>query len=357
MAKPPSCKIFHWRASAPARTTLNVDTTLLIEALVRQTMVLIATLATSTGSRTPLARIADQVFADLVAELKTRGLGSKLIADMFGMAMRTYHYRMARLAESATERGRSVWEAVLDHVRSHGTVLRTDVLRRFDRDDAEVVRSVLRDLVDSRLLFRAGRGDSTAYRAASDEPAEAAADSGAREQLLLVALHRFGPLGRDELARHVSLPDATLSALLQQLVREGRVLQSDTAGIPIYRHESLLIDYGDAQGWQAALFDHYQAVVSAMCAKLRSGRAQTHAADQVGGSTYHFDLWPGHPNEREVLNLLADVRARMRALCERVQAVNEELAPDTQLSPRRVVAYVGQHVVQDEEGIDDDAFS
>ena len=133
-----------------------MNTGLLIEALVRQTMVLIATLAATTGERSPLSRVADQVFANLVAELKAQGVGNKLIADMFGMALRTYHYRMARVAESATDRGRSVWEAVLGHIQQHGVLLRTDVLRRFQRDDPEVVRSVLRDLVEHPTGVAAG---------------------------------------------------------------------------------------------------------------------------------------------------------------------------------------------------------
>ena len=118
-----------------------MNTGLLIEALVRQTMVLIATLATTTDERSPLSRVADQVFANLVAELKAQGMGNKLIAGMFGMALRTYHYRMARLAESATDRGRSIWEAVLAHVQQNGVLLRTEVLRRFQRDDPEIVRA------------------------------------------------------------------------------------------------------------------------------------------------------------------------------------------------------------------------
>jgi len=332
-----------------------VNTTLLIEALVRQTMVLIATLATSAGGRAPLAGVANQVFADLVAELKSRRLGNKVIADMFGMAMRTYHYRMARLAESATERGRSVWEAVLGYVHENGTVLRTEVLRRFERDDAEVVRSVLRDLVDSRLLYRTGRGDATAYRTAVDEPAERGDDSGALRHLLLVALHRLGPIGRDELARQVPVSEPVLSVLLDQLVSEGRVQRSEDQGSLRYHHTSLLIDYGNSEGWQAALFDHYQAMVSAMCTKLRTGHARADAADHVGGSTYHFDLWPGHPLEHEVLGLLSEGRARARALCERVQQVNDELAPDNAAGSRRVIAYVGQTVLQDEEALDEDA--
>jgi DNA-binding MarR family transcriptional regulator len=332
-----------------------VNTTLLIEALVRQTMVLIATLATHTGSRTRLARVADQVFADLVGELKARGVGNKVIADMFGMAMRTYHYRMARMAESATERGRSVWEAVLQYVQDQGTALRADVLRRFERDDAEIVRGVLRDLVDSRLLFRSGRGDATAYRVAGDESVESDADEGALEQLLLVALHRAPGASLEQLANLTPLSLQRVSSLIERLVADGRVQGAATVDGVRYSVESLVIDYGDDEGWQAALFDHYQAMVSAMCTKLRSGQTRASARDYVGGSTYHFDLWQGHPLESEVLEVLADTRARVRALCERVQRINAEHAPDTLPNARRVTAYVGQTVVQDEEASDDEA--
>lgn len=261
---------------------------------------------------------------------------------------------MARLTESATERGRSVWEAVLEHIQRHGTVLRADVLRRFERDDAEIVRGVLRDLVDSRLLFRTGRGDATAYRVAGDEPGAASPDSAVVEHLLLVVLHRSGPMSCELIARDLAFGEATVTGLLEQLVAEGRVQRSDHEDGLRYSCDSLVIDYGDDEGWQAALFDHFQAVVSAMCTKLRIGRGAA-ASDQIGGSTYHFDLWPGHPLESEVLALLAETRARARALCERVLRVNAEQAPDSVRSGRRVIAYVGQTVLQDEERLDDDA--
>src|SRR5882672_2207142 len=140
-----------------------MNPTLLIHAIVRQTMVLIAVLATAAGRRTPLANIADQVFATLVKELGEQGVGSKVIADMLGMALRTYHRRAARMSESDTEKGRSLWEAVLTHLRKGDSVLRAEVLLRFPHDNEAVVRSVLRDLVDSGLVYQTGRGDSTAY--------------------------------------------------------------------------------------------------------------------------------------------------------------------------------------------------
>jgi hypothetical protein len=61
-----------------------MNTAVLIDAIVRLTTVLIAGLATASGQRTPLSRVADQVFADLVRELSDQGLGQKVIADMFG---------------------------------------------------------------------------------------------------------------------------------------------------------------------------------------------------------------------------------------------------------------------------------
>ena len=72
--------------------------TLLIDSIVRQTTVLIASLATASGNRPSLAHLANQVLGNLVGELKAQGLGNKVIADMLGMALRTYHDRVARLA-------------------------------------------------------------------------------------------------------------------------------------------------------------------------------------------------------------------------------------------------------------------
>src|SRR5215510_1318745 len=108
-----------------------MTTKLLIQAIVRQTTVLIAQLATSRGIRAPLAQIADQVFADLVGELDRQGVSRKVSADMFGMGMRTYRRKVQRLRESSTMRGRSLWETVLEYVRDHGVVSRSQIFNHF----------------------------------------------------------------------------------------------------------------------------------------------------------------------------------------------------------------------------------
>ena len=77
---------------------MNVN--LLIDNIVRQTTVLVAQLATAAGGRAPLAHVAGQVFVELVRELKAQGLGNKVIADMFGLTLRTYHDRVRRASFS-----------------------------------------------------------------------------------------------------------------------------------------------------------------------------------------------------------------------------------------------------------------
>jgi hypothetical protein len=71
-----------------------VNVNLFIDAIVRQTTVLIAELATSRGLRAPLAHVADQVFIELTRELESQGLSRKVTADMFGMALRTYQRKV-----------------------------------------------------------------------------------------------------------------------------------------------------------------------------------------------------------------------------------------------------------------------
>src|SRR5690606_5111712 len=107
----------------------------------------------SAGSRAPLAQIADQVFLDLVRELERQGVSRRVSADMFGLGLRTYQRKIQRLSESRTERGRSLWEVVLEFVREQVMVTRGKVLLRFASDDESQVRSVLHDLSESRLIF------------------------------------------------------------------------------------------------------------------------------------------------------------------------------------------------------------
>jgi len=332
-----------------------VNVNLLIDAIVRQTTVLVAQLATAAGSRAQLAHTANQVFLDLVHELKDQGLGNKVIADMFGLNLRTYHNKIARLAESSTERGRSLWEALLAYVEERGSVSRAEVLHRFRNDEEATVRGVLKDLVDSGVLFRSGRGDLTTYRAAGpdDEPRGDGLAEQRIDNFAWVAVHRYGPIARAALAEHVPVGDDALDAALVRLVRHQRVTTEERDGKVFYTSAECVIPLGDSGGWEAAVFDHYQAMVTAICTKLRLGRTHAASGEWVGGSTYGFDVWEGHPHHAEVVGFLQATRERAVALRKKVEAFNVSHSPPDG-STQHVIAYVGQTVIGIESEGDDE---
>ena len=324
-----------------------MNANLLIDAIVRQTTILIAQIATAAGARAPLAHTANQVFMDLVRELREQGVGNKVIADMFGVSLRTYHNTVRRLSEGNTVRGRTLWEAVLEFVRERGTVLRQDVLTRFSRDDEALVRSVLKDLVGSGLLFQTGRDRQMAYRYARPDE-HAAPGAPVRDPLITltwVVVYRQGPVTVPALceALVVDVPERIESAL-EVLLRDGRIDRCEIGGEPHYTSTRCAIPVGAEQGWEAAVFDHFQALVTAITVKLRSvGRSSAHG-EAIGGSTYSCDVWEGHPMYDEAMGFLAECRERGSNLVARVDAYNGSHPPD----PERAVrwyAYVGQSVM------------
>ncbi len=316
---------------------------LLIDSIVRQTTVLIAQLATAQGVRAPLAHVANQVFLDLAQELSRQGVSRKVSADMFGLALRTYLRKLQRLEEGATERGHSLWEAVLRHLQtsSPAVVLRAEVLRRFHRDDPELVRGVLHDLCDSGLVFRTGSGDGTGYRAASaDELGTLSGASADSDELLWAIIYRQGPLGMAELRRLV--PGGSLEACVARLVESGRISRQPSPQGEQYSAQQFFIPRDAATGWEAAVFDHFQALVRTIGARLRSGPSER---ETVGGSTYSFDVWPGHPLEAEALAQLKRFRSQCSELRQRVADYNREHPHPGVYSA--VTIYAGQFVQEE----------
>src|SRR5688572_15247036 len=129
-----------------------------ISAIVRQTTVLIARLSTTGGARSPLAHIADQVFVGLVRELERHGVGKKIAADMFGLALRSYQLKVQRLQESANDAGVTLWSALRSFIEERGAVSRAEIVARFSRNEETNVRGILADLVESGVCSRTGRG-------------------------------------------------------------------------------------------------------------------------------------------------------------------------------------------------------
>ena len=324
----------------------------LIDSIVRQTTVLIAQLATAAGARAPLAHIANQVFVELVRELRSQGVSQKVIADMFGLALRTYQDKVRRVSESRTDNGRSLWSATLAYIEERGTVLRADVLNRFRSDEPASVRAVLRDLVESGLVFCSGRGESLTYRFASTED-HAVADSEAQQDrcrsFVRVALSRYAPATAREIAQCIPLDLAVVERALGELVESGEVRKVAAEPAPKYETHVCLIGLESPAGWEAAVFDHFQAMVTAVTAKLATGATYATRHDVIGGSTYAFTVWEGHPHRDEALGVLARARQEAVDLRQKIEAYNAT-QPFAQATWERITFYVGQSVLTQSEG-------
>ncbi len=323
---------------------------ILINSVVQQTMVLLAHLATAGGSRAPLAQVANQVLLDLTTELQAQGVTKNVIADMFGIALRTYHRRMRSIAESESDRGRSVWEAILETIRHREPISARQIQQRFRYDDPAVVSGVLNDLSNSGIVYRAGRGFDARYRMAqqadfADDDEGGQARKEAYQYLVWLSVYRQGPIAVTDLSASIRMDEDHCRDILKVLVADGRVLESQTGETPTYTSARFDVAVGTTQGWEAAVLDHYQAVVSAICVKLRGGSPRSERNDVNGGGTYTLDIWPGHPFEQEALGTLAKVRQLINDLRERIDRYNDSMGKPESID--QVVFYMGQYFKSD----------
>jgi hypothetical protein len=322
---------------------------LLIESITRQTTVLIAELATSSGIRAPLANVADRVFLELTRELEAHGVSRTVSADMFGMGLRTYLRRIRRYDESSTQQGKSLWEAVLEYVQGRSVVDRAKILEHFARDEEALVRGVLQDLADSGLLFRSGTGEGVVYRAAKAEEMEntrAAKDPDALDNLLWALIRREGPVSKSALVERTGLSDAAVNSATQRLLSDERVEETATDGMPAYRARPMIIPLGARAGWEAAVYDHFQALVKTIVCKLHGDGDAAKSDDRVGGSTYTFEVWAGHPYAERVYEQLARFRKETSSLRQEVDEHNARVGRPSKYD--RVTAYMGQCVIEEE---------
>lgn len=329
-----------------------MHTPVLIDAIVQRTMVFIAQLATAGGVRAPLSHVANQVFLELTQELQNQGVKKKVIADMFGMALRTYHRRIRELQDSKTDAGRTLWEAVLEFLREEEPLSTQKLHQRFRYDDPELLSGVLNDLVNSGLAYRSGRGDAAVFRLANE--ADFQGDGGDRAEasahVVWLAAYRHGPATSSELGELTRLSLSTTEQSLSTLLNDGRVVIAPPQPDQKVRYASARFDVpmGTSRGWEAAVLDHFEAMVTAIGTKLNSGTGRSGSADTGGGSTWSLDVWPGHPLEAEAKQSLSRMRQQIEQLRARVDEYNERMSKPA--NAEQVVVYVGQYVRQGDVG-------
>jgi hypothetical protein len=319
---------------------------MLIDSIMQQTTVLIGQLSTAAGVRAPLARIADQVFVDLARELESQGVGRRVAADMFGMALRSYQKKLRRLTESQSAADRTLWSAVLEHIRQHQPVRKSDLLRRFTRDGEREVGSIINDLVSSGLIYQAGRGLSALYRVTSEPDLRKLAGSDDPEALAPVvwsAVFDRPGTSESELAAQLGAAAEVVQRTVQLLIQDGRLRRdAPSADAPLHA-EDLLVPVGATHGWEVAVQDHFRAVANAIASKLQRGTVQSRGSDIVGGATLSFDVRDGHPYRAQVVALLAETRERANALWNEVEAFNAR-NPVSESQRERLYFYFGQYL-------------
>lgn len=315
---------------------------LLIDGIVRQTTVLIAQLSTAAGSRSPLSRVTDEVFLSLAREIEAQGVRRHVVADMFGMALRSYQKKMQRLTEGATQRDRTLWEAVLDYVAMEQPT-KGRVLERFSKDGEKEVIAVLSDLVRSGLVFTTGSGRSAIYGATQDDLRQAVLrdhDQESLENWLWLKAFRLEITTVAD--AHAALPsvDALLiDRALAELLASGRLTREGDS----ITSSNLIIPLGTEQGWETAVLDHFRTVAVAIAKKVAGGFTPSNESDVIGGSTYTYTVAPGHPYEQQVRSLLFRTRRDAQALWDDVARFNAEHPIDPSVASR-VSFYAGQLV-------------
>jgi hypothetical protein len=326
---------------------------LLIDGIVRQTTVLLAQISTSSGARSPLSHIADQVFFELAKEIEAQGIKRRVAADMFGMALRAYQKKTQRLTESASARDRTLWQAVLELIEE-GEVTRGRIAARFKKDGQPEVAAVLKDLVRSGLVYCTGSGEHAVYGVTRPEVRERVQQRAGLDSLANVVwlkVFRGEADTRAALVAQLPVDASEVHAAVQELIGSGRLSEHDGR----LKSSNLLIPIGAAQGGEAAVLDHFRAMALVIAAKVRGGLSGAQADDRSGGSTFTFSVHPEHPLAAEVYALLAETREKTQALWDRVAAHNAA-HPQDESRAERVVFYAGQHVASatTEDSTDDE---
>ncbi len=327
----------------------------LIDGIIRQVIVTLAELATSGGVRTPLAHVGNEVFLGLAKELEAQGLGRKVIADMFGMTLRAYYAKVRRLSESQSVRGQTLWTAVLDYISQHKTRTRAEIEKRFAWDDVVSVSGVLHDLVRSQLLFRSGEGSEAVYRVTTPEDVGEGAKNTVLDHFVWAEIFRSRPCSLQTLLGQLSaVKQDDLQASLERLKTEGKIRSLTQDDEEFFTCEQLIIPVGSADGWEASVLDHFQAMTLAIVKRAQQttkgmsivpGSTGSTGPVGSGGSTYHFELSADHPLRHEVHALLSTLRQQVTDLRKRV---DEETARLNLQPTQRISFYMGQVLVADE---------
>jgi len=324
---------------------MNVQ--LLIDDIIRQTTVLIAQLSTAAGVRAPLSHVADQVFLELAKELEAQGVRRKVVADMFGLALRSYQLKVQRVSEGAGAAS-SLWQAVYSDL-SGGSITRAELEERHKPHSSRQLAATLQDMVQSGLAYSSGRGANAIYGLTSEADRQQMSEAERSVSLQTLAWYLVASDSastRAQLVEQMGADEAVADEVLAALTTDGRVVDTGDG----LEARPLEISVGASRGWETAVLDHFRAVACAI--GLKVSRPASSQEDRIGGGTHSFRVHRGHPHAAEVYGLLAEIRERTSELWHRVAEHNAQHPPPEEAE--RVTFYFGQSVVSGTEADDAD---
>jgi len=334
----------------PERKDINFAS--LVERLVPLVAELFATLSSRNPLRMHFADIANKTLLDMVEVLRHDGISQEAIAASLGLTINGFRSKMKTLRVRYREEGsddvgddyapRTLLERVyafIDETASPRGVSHEAVATQFRGVKADSLSGVLHFLVKSGLLSVSGDGRRRVYRVVNRPVA------GPGFVDAMVMLFREGPMTIFHLAQRLGLPQATCAEFVERLRDAERIEETTAAdGTVRYRVTEYYVPVDATEGYEAALFDHISAVVSAVCRKVRGGVHRATMGDLDGGATFSFDVHASDPLYEEVSGFLARMRAQLEAWNERAAQRLAEDDASALADRRRITIYLGQMV-------------
>lgn len=149
----------------------------------------------------------------------------------------------------------------------------------------------------------------------------------------------------NEVATRLGLEQETVDVAVKLLRSQGQLTSDESEPLEA---TAMVVSLDAEQGFEVAVFDHFQAMANALAAKLRL-RELGKADPNVGGGTFSYEVAEGHPLAKDVLGFLERTRKEASSLWERVEAHNK-VSPLAEDDIKRVVFYFGQFMrAEDDE--------
>ena len=212
-----------------------MDTRHLIDAIVRQTTLLIAQLSTAAGH--PRAAGADRRSGvpGAARELEAQGVARKVAADMFGLALRSYQKKIQRIARArptAIGRCGAPWSSICARAAARAGTSVLAALRA--RGSARPGRGA-QGPGDSGFVSPRGAVAATYYELASTQARKSLAGQAEHEivtDLVWLAIYDHQQVARGALHGRAELsPRSPARARSTTLIADGRVERIGTKGV------------------------------------------------------------------------------------------------------------------------------